>query len=221
MTALLQKLLKAAAPYLGPAAIGCALGLALGWTLWRPKPRVAETPAAAVVQRDGSTILARAPDAHAKAPMLTPKGTLERVVKLVVQAKPETTVVHDTVSAISGTMGMDSVISSGYASDSGKNVTIRCPPIEVDLALVREKDGSKRVVAKPPNGTILSGVDIPVETAAPERTLPWAVGPIYDVGSRSWGAAVTRNLAPLQILGAVTRERMGGVGLIVGLALRF
>ena len=44
------------------------------------------------------------------------------------------------------------------------NVPKMSPPVTVDLSLVREKDGSKRVVASSPDGAIVSGLDIPIET---------------------------------------------------------
>lgn len=191
---------------LAPYILSVVAGLGLGWALWHPRPAVVETPAAAIRQRDSSLVLQRAPDGHAKPGMLIPKGgTVERIVHLTVQGGPP--------------QPMAIPAASGLPTSDSARVT--CPPLTVDLALVRMKDRTTRVIAKAENGAVLGGVDIPVENAAPVRTLLWSVGPVYNVAARGWGGAVTRDMGPVRLLGAVTQQRTGGVTAILGATVRF
>jgi hypothetical protein len=207
-----------AVPYLGAAVAG----FLLGWGIYHPRSAPVETYAPPVVQKDSSLVVERKPDANAKPGMIVPKGgTVERLIHLSVRPQPETTVVHDTVLTVSGTKGAVSESSSTYGADSGKKVTITCPPLKIDLALVRLPDNTRRVVAKATGGKILAAVDIPVESAAPERPLAWSAGPIFDVANRSWGAAVTRELGPIRLLGAMSAQRLGGVTYLLGAAIKF
>ena len=198
------------------------VGLCLGWALWHPKPAPVETPAPQIIQRDSSLVLQRAPDAHAKPGMIVPNGgTVERIVHLTVQAHPETTAPHAPVSTISGTtMPLPATIPR-LPAPTGDSVTITCPPVQIDLVLVRLADGTHRVIAKSPNGAILSGVDIPVTNVAVPRSLAWSAGPVYNIGSRGWGGAVTRDLGPFRLMGAVTQQQGGGAAVLVGAMVRF
>ena len=99
-----------------PAAIALAIvtAAALGWWLGQPKP-VRETYAPAQRQADGSTVLERRPDAQAKPKQAIPKNTkLERVSQITVQPT--------------------AIASPGKP----------CPPVTIDMSLVREQDGSRR-----------------------------------------------------------------------------
>lgn len=144
-----------------------------GWWFGRPAP-VIEKRAVEVTQADGSKILAKAPDAKAKPKQVVPKqATVERIAQITAQGAPVTT-------------------ASGEVKD--------CPPVTVDMTLIREPDGSKRVIASSPDGKILSGVDIPVETAAPPPEPPkWAAGVSLNPLNQTAGVWVERDVMRLRV----------------------
>lgn len=190
---------------------GMLVGLALGWQLWRPAAPVVETYAAPVRQADWSLVLERKPDPAARPRHEIPAGAVvERVATVTVQ--PEQVLAHET--PLSGNRNIsDSAIPP-----------CSCAPVHVDLSLVRLEDGSRRVVASARGGTVLGGVDVPVESAAPPRVLRWAAGPEYDLVARRWGGFVDYDAAaPLLQLPAryglsVTPDARGiRVGLRLGL----
>ena len=131
--------------------------------------------------------------------MIVPKGgTLERVIHLTVQGPPPVVaMVPDT----------GHLVPTATASP-GSPAAITCPPVHIDLALEREKDGTHRVIAKSPDGTLLSGIDIPVANATIPRTLAWSAGPTYDPIGNGWGASVTRDIGPLRIVASAVRTHV-------------
>lgn len=147
-------------------------GMGLGWKLRAPKKVAPEAPAARVLQADGSRILARRPDAEAKPAQLVPKGAkVERLVQVVVQPNLPAVPSRPSPSA---------------ASVSAEPERPPCPPVRIDLSVVRLADATHRVLVSSPDGTILDGIDIPVEPTQPQpRPLKWAAGVVY--GSTAWG----------------------------------
>lgn len=150
-------------------------GLYIGWRLYGPKPAKPETYAASERQQDGSLVLERKPDAKAKPKQIIPKGGhIERVMEVVVKPNPLTSVVETP--------------------------TPPCPPVTVDLSLVKMPDDSRRVVASSPNGEIVGGVDIPVESARPAPAMPkWAAGLSVNPIDRTSGLFIDRDLGPFRI----------------------
>jgi hypothetical protein len=73
-----------------------------------------------------------------------------------------------------------------------------CPPVAVDLTLLREKDGQTRVVASSPDGTVLAGVHVPFENVALPKQKPWTAGAIYTA-DEEWGAFVQRDVGPVAV----------------------
>ena len=73
-----------------------------------------------------------------------------------------------------------------------------CPPVTIDLSLVREKGGSRRAIASSPDGAIVSGLDIPVETLSYAPRV-WAAGisidPVHQVG----GIWVERDISRIRL----------------------
>ena len=115
------------------------LGVGLGWYAFHPA-KVIETAKPPEVQKDGSLIVEReATTPTAKPKQQVPKGgKVERI---------------------------GSVTAQGITPDAIKACTsVPCPPVTIDTSLVRMPDGSKRVIVSSADGTILKGVDIPVET---------------------------------------------------------
>ncbi len=163
---------------------GLLVGLGLGYRLYHSVPAPVEAPAPAIRQKDGSTVLERKPDPKATPSALVPKGgKVERIVRVTVTPIPELPAPREAGSV--------------PAPEAPEKV---CPSVTVELDLVRMPDGSRRVVAKAENGTLLEGVDIPVEPVPKPRELRWAVGAVrgFDTRTRtwSWGAGATYRKGP-------------------------
>jgi hypothetical protein len=126
---------------------------------------VQETAAAAQRQGDGSVVLERRPDPAAKPKQQTPKKTRLERVAQVT-VQPS-------------------------AAPAGEP----CPPVTVDWSLVREEDGGRRLLASSPDGTIIGGIDVPVESAAPP-TEPkrWAAGLSWSPVTETGGVWVERDV---------------------------
>jgi hypothetical protein len=160
-----------------------AAGLWTGWMLWRPETPKPETYAPPVRQQDGSLVLERKPQEDAKPAQTVPKGAkVERIVQVVVQPSQP---VHPALLPPSGSVALEPNRS--------------CPPVRVDLTLVRMPDQSRRVVASSPDGQVIGGVDIPVEAAAPQRVLKWAAGPSWNPADRTFGAWIERDAGFLRL----------------------
>ena len=198
---------------------GIVIGLFIGHSLYY-KPAAKETPAFAVKQPDKSLILARDPDAKAKPAQEIPKGaTVERIVKVIVKAKPEEDkTIPRTSSQWSDLNKTNSVDSTkrpepDNIADAGK--MIDCPPVNLDLSLVRMPDETRRVIVSSQNGDILDGIDIPVEAAKPvSDDKKWSVGGTYFT-NKIWAARVGRDIGPVTVSGEVLkfgRDEYFGVG---------
>lgn len=168
-------------------SVGIIAGLSLGWTLWRPKPQATPklTPAPAIVQSDKSVILATDPTRPAKPAQQLPKGAIvDRAIHVEVQPFDEATITTPGSSA-TALQPMPSAQPSPFA---------------IDLTLYHFVDGSGRVVASSPNGTVIPGasIDIPSPPAPKVREpLKWCVGAVRGVSDtmRSTGAFVDRDFA--------------------------
>lgn len=154
---------------------------AAGWWFARPAP-VVETAAPAVTQEDGSEILERKPDANAKPKQAIPKGAkVERIEQVRVQGQ-------------------------GLKMPDGSMKT--CPAVTVDMTVVREKDGGRRVIASSPDGEIVGGLDIPVETAAaPPEEPKWAAGVSLDPVRQAAGVWLERDVGPIRVGVDVNQRR--------------
>jgi hypothetical protein len=166
-------------------ALGVALifgaGMGTGWSLWKPKPAKPETYAAPIVQGDGSLVLERKPQADAKPAQQVPKGgKVERVIQVTVAPTPS---------------GPEPALPSHSGSGAlPEPARPPCPPVRVDLTLVRMPDDSRRVVASSPDGRVVGGVDIPLSPSAPPRPLVWAAGGLYRPQDKAVGAWIDRDL---------------------------
>ena len=161
------------------AVVGAAIAVVLLWP--HPKP-VVETAKPAVVQSDGSTILERTDtQPEAKPPHVVPKGaSVERVVQ--VKVKPKVVIA-------------DGIKDAPSLSPDAKPAN---NPITIDLSLVRLTDDTKRVIASSPDGEIVGGMDIPIETLAYKPRV-WAAGisvdPVHQVG----GVWVERDISRIRL----------------------
>ncbi|MBC2731394.1 hypothetical protein [Thiobacillus sp.] len=147
------------------SAIALIAAAAFGWWMGQPKP-VQETAAPEQRQADGSLKLERQPDAQAKPKQrIPPKAKVERLSRVTVQP-----------AAI---------------AEAGKP----CPPVTVDMTLVRESDGGRRVLASSPDGQVVGGLDIPVETAAPPpEPKRWAAGVSWAPADSTAGVWIERDV---------------------------
>ena len=180
-------------------------GIFIGWKLFRPEPPKPETYAPAAAQEDGSKVLERKPQATAKPAHKIPKGAkVERVVKLEVKSKP---------------VNAPSALQTGAGKAEAPAAT-DCPPVQVDLSLVRLPDESRRVIASSTNGEIVGGVDIPVESAAPYKELKWAAGLTANPLERTLGGFIDRDLGPLRF-GAELNQIKDGYDLRLKAGVRF
>lgn len=185
---------KLAAWALGVALIFGA-GMTAGWKIWGPKQAKQEVYAAPVTQQDGSQILEKKPQADAKPAQQVPKGaTVERVVQVTVQP--------DAPHSFPGRSESDALVPADPARPP-------CPPVRVDLTLVRMPDLTRRVIASSPDGKVVGGVDIPVESAAPApRPLKWAAGASWNPTNRTYGGWVQRDIGPLLVGLDVLQQRV-------------
>lgn len=160
--------------YLLLAIVALISAAALGWWLGQPEP-VQETFAPAVHQDDGSVMLERKPDATAKPAHQVPKAAkVERMGRVTVQPAAR---------------------SSGGMDASSVGMADPCPPVTVDWSLVREADGGRRFLASSPGGTIVGGVDVPVESAAsPAEPLRWAAGLSWSPANETGGVWIERDV---------------------------
>jgi hypothetical protein len=88
--------------------------------------------------------------------------------------------------------------------------------ISVDLTLVSLPDGSKRVIASSPDGTIVGGTDIPVGPVLKLPDLRWAAGGCYSPSQKKYGAFVQYNKGAF-----IAQAMMIGDNVNVGLGVRF
>lgn len=175
--------------FIGVALVALALGVGTGWYFTRPVP-VIETARPAETQADGSVIIERtATQPKARPKQAVPKGAkVERIEYVTVQ--PTAT------------------------AEAGKP----CPPVTVDMTLIREDDGSKRVIASSPDGQIVAGLDIPVETLPTPEARPWAVGVSVDPVRQSGGVWVERDIGRVRLGVEINQQRAGS--LMPGVVLR-
>jgi len=157
------------------AAVLVTGGLYAGWSLYGPAPVKPETYAPQARQQDGSLALERKPDAQARPKHVIPKGaTVERVVQVNIQPDTPTTAKPD---------------------DS----PVQCPPVTVDLSIVKMPDDTRRVIASSPNGEVVGGVDIPVVATAPVSAPPkWAAGLSFNPATQTYGVFIDRDLGPFR-----------------------
>lgn len=159
------------------------------WYVMRPVP-VIEMAKPAETQADGSKLIERtATQPKARPKQIVPTGArVERIAAVTVQPTA--------------------------LAEADKP----CPPVTVDMTLVREEDGSKRVIASSPDGEVVAGLDIPVETLPVPEARPWAVGVSVDPVRQAGGVWVERDIGRVRLGVEVNQQRAGS--LVPGVVLR-
>ena len=190
--------------------IVAGLGFLIAWLIWRPRPVPPETPAAAKVLPSGATELERRPENPMTAPIpadikqaVTELGhgaKLERAIEIKIQPKqpPPPPPVPGAPAACSAP------------------APLACPPVTLDLGLVRLPDRTQRVVARSTDGTLLGGLDIPVQEPRIPWDPKWAAGAIYRPQDHAFGAFIERDLGPFRV-GADLAQSHDGIGVAASL----
>lgn len=187
---------------------GLLVGLFLGWWLQAPT-RLQEPPAASVRQADGSLVVERVDPATQpqKPPHELPKGAVEeRRVSVVVQPRRGTVSKTETVGS---TEAARLVESADHPAVAGNMIdSCDCPPVQVDLSLVRMPDKTRRVVASSPDGQVVSGIDVPVELASVPRIPRWTASAIAvaDLDGIRPGFLLSRRLGPIVVGGGLLSD---------------
>jgi hypothetical protein len=175
------------------------LAFALGFYFFGEKttqPATENTaPAAAQSQSDGSVILAREPAARTAAQASKPKAVLPKGSRLERQ-------IRVTVKPRASLKIGSSFVATQPA----------CLPVTVDLSLVRDGDG-RRVVASSPDGDVVGGIDVPLESGTMPIPRPWAAGVSCNLGQtcalRGTGAWIERDLGRVRVGAEVFRQSDG------------
>lgn len=152
-----------------------------GYFLGKPHT-ITETAKPEVIQSDGSHIAEVKPDAKAKPKQMIPKGSkVERTGEITV-------------------LGAGVTVSGQFKS---------CPAVTIDTTLVRNGDGSRRVIVSSPDGTITRAIDIPVEAAAPPpEPKKWAAGMSYDPIHQTPGVWIERDLWRVRLGAELNKTRL-------------
>jgi hypothetical protein len=96
-------------------------------------------------------------------------------------------------------------IPRGWKEERRVSATVKparsdCPPVALDMSIVRDREGGKRVVLSSPDGTVTAGQDIPIEPAlVPAPVRRWAAGLAYDPRERKSSAWVERDFARARV----------------------
>lgn len=163
------------------------LGAVAGWYYSRPG-KVIETPKPAETQADGSIIIERAaPAPKAKPKQVVPQGgKVERIGSITAQAETPAEIKACT--------------------------NVPCPPVTIDTSLIRMPDGSRRVVVSSADGTILKGLDIPVETLELEEPKKWAAGVSLNPLNQTMGAWLERDIGRVRLGVEINQTRQALAG---------
>jgi hypothetical protein len=203
------------------------LGFVVAWGIYRPRPAKPEPPAPAVREKDGSLELERAPagviagappgSPALKPAQIIPKGAkVERIVQITVDPIKNALPIPQATSFRGGPATLPGSLAVAVGPSSGR----ACPPVTVDLTLVRLKDKTQRVLASSPNGEVVGGIDVPVQDQPVPRIQRWTAAGLagYDshAGRNVFGGQVSYAKGPFVVSGGV----IGGTA-FVGAGIKF
>lgn len=135
----------------------------------------------------------------------------------VAQSQPDGSVVLERAPETSAP-APKAKIPRGDRVERQVSVTVKPKPtastVTVDMSLVRESDGGRRVIASSADGQVVGGLDVPVEPAlvvTPARH--WAAGASCNVGAscqiRQAGVWIERDLGRVRVGADVFRQPDG------------
>lgn len=151
-----------------PLVLALAIAAGAGMALWLASPEaMMETAAPERRLPGGGLELARQHDPAAKPKQPIPRGAkVERIVQVEVSPNQ-------------------------HAPEAGKP----CPPVTVDMTLIRDRDGGRRVLASSPDGQVVGGIDVPVEPIIlPAPAKRWAAGLSVEPVHQTYGVWVDRDI---------------------------
>ena len=96
-------------------------------------------------------------------------------------------------------------IPRGWKEDRRVSATVKptradCPPVALDMSLVRDGEGGKRVIVSSPDGTVTGAQDIPIDPGlVPAPVRRWAAGLAYDPQERKSSAWIERDFARARV----------------------
>lgn len=184
---------------LSMAVVGFGAFMAGRSSVERLVPEVTK-PLPAREQADGSLVLERDPDpAREPAPHAIPAGHVEER-RISVHVQPDVIRKSDTTN-----------------TDVSVTPACECKPVRVDLSLVRDTDGGRRVIASSPDGRILGGLDVPIAADSIFRNREWAAGVSYNPFDGTPGAWIERDVGRIRVGADLYQERNA---LASGLAIR-
>lgn len=203
------------------------IGFVVAWGIYRPKPAKPETPSPAVREKDGSLELERSPTGvpggspigtkPLKPAQEIPKGAkVERIVEVTVDTSKMPSSGRHAEPVFGGPPTPPDLFR---ARATGSSVAA-CPPVTVDLTLVRLKDKTQRVIASSPQGEVVGGLDVPVQDQPIPRVQRWTAAGLagYDThaGRNVFGGQVSYSRGPFVVSGGV----IGGTA-FAGAGIRF
>jgi hypothetical protein len=144
-----------------------------------------------------------------------PKGAkVERIVEVTVD--PTATL---PPSLGPGTVNLNDLKIPSLGGPAALQAPI-CPPVRVDLSLIRLKDKSQRVLASSPDGTVVGGLDVPVNEAKLPAITRWTASGMagFDshLGKDVFGGQLQYQKGPIVFSGGV----IGGTGFL-GAGVKF
>ena len=174
------------------------LGLGLGWKLYHPKtpPLVPAAPEVVLPNGGGTMVERKTQDPTAKPTTGVPHGaTVEHTGSVTITPPP-----------LAAPLLLPNV--------SAATISPRppCPPITIDWSLVRMPDGNERMIFKGPDGSTITGVDIPVHPSGPPAPAPkWTAFASYYLRERAYGITALHRSGPF-VLGAGVKQTRAEFG---------
>lgn len=172
------------------AVVGFGAFMAGRSSVEQPAPENIE-PAPEARQDDGSVVLERDPQpASEPAPHTIPAGHVEER-RISVQVQPDVIRKSDTTN-----------------TDVSVAPACECKPVRVDLSLVRDTEGGRRVIASSPDGRVIGGLDVPIVGSNVPTQRKWGAGISYDPFRQSPGAWIERDYGRLRIGADLYQDRL-------------
>ena len=96
-------------------------------------------------------------------------------------------------------------IPRGWKEERRISATVKptrsdCPPVALNMSLVQDDEGGKRVIVSSPDGSVSTAQDTPIAPAlVPAPAHRWAAGLAYDPRDRKSSLWVERDLARVRV----------------------